>query len=127
MLNNEKGQSLAEFALVLPLLLILIVGMVDLGRVLYVYSGLHFTVQETVRVGGFGYNDAEIADFASDHFAPGDGGQLNVSISPEEGARKSGEYMTVTLGYEVAPITPFASQLFNGPIQLSADSTIRIE
>lgn len=127
MLRNEKGQSLAEFALILPLLLLLIVGIVDLGRVLYVYSGLHFTVQETVRVGGFGYNDSEIAEFASDHFATGEGSQLSVSISPDEGARKSGEYITITLGYDVDPITPFASQAFSGPIQLSADSTIRIE
>ncbi|AOM83863.1 TadE family protein [Salisediminibacterium beveridgei] len=127
MLKNEKGQSLAEFALVLPLLLLLIVGIVDFGRVLYTYSGLHFTVQETVRVGGFGYNDGEIAEFASDHFATGDGSQLSVSISPDESARKSGEYITITLGYDVDPITPFASQVFSGPIHLRADSTIRIE
>lgn len=127
MLKNEKGQSLAEFALILPLLLLLIVGIVDFGRVLYTYSGLHFTAQETVRVGGFGYNDAEIIDFAANHFATGDGADLGVSVSPDEGARKSGEYITITLSYSVDPITPFASQVFNGPIQLSADSTIRIE
>lgn len=127
MVKNEKGQAIVEFALVIPLLLLLIVGIVDLGRVLYSYSTLHFTAQETVRLGGFGYDDSEITAFAKNNFTAGDATKLTVTITPAAEDRKSGEYVTVTLEYPVDPIVPFASEVFSGPIQLSSDSTIRIE
>jgi Flp pilus assembly protein TadG len=127
MIKNEKGQALVEFVLVVPLLLLLIVGIVDLGRVLYSYSTLHFTAQETVRLAGFGYDDSEIRAFAKDNYTAGDSSKLNVAISPNDANRKSGEYVTVKLEYAVNPITPFASKVFSGPVLLTADSTIRIE
>ena len=54
MIKEQKGQSLVEFALVLPLLLLLICGIVDLGRLLFAYASLNMTTQEAVRVGGLG-------------------------------------------------------------------------
>ncbi len=50
MIKDQKGQSLVEFALVIPVFLLLILFIVDLGRVAYTYTALHFTVQETVRL-----------------------------------------------------------------------------
>ncbi len=42
----EKGQSLVELALVLVFILILLVGLVDLGRVLFYYQSMRDAVQE---------------------------------------------------------------------------------
>ena len=36
-IKKEKGQSLVEFALLLPILLIILIGVVDLGRMYYAY------------------------------------------------------------------------------------------
>ena len=127
MIRNERGQALVEFVLVIPLLLLLLVGIVDIGRMAYTYSSLHFTAQETVRIGGFGHGDAEIAEFARDNFKLGDPSELQVMVTPEPAVRKSGDYITVILKYPINPITPFASQIFSGPIMLKTDSTIRIE
>jgi Flp pilus assembly protein TadG len=38
--RNERGQSLVEFALSLPLLLLVLSGLLDLGRVYFVYVAL---------------------------------------------------------------------------------------
>ncbi len=44
--QKEKGQSLVELALVLVFILILLVGIVDLGRVLFYYQAMRDAVQE---------------------------------------------------------------------------------
>jgi len=44
--RREQGQSLVEFALLLPLLLILLLGVLDLGRVFYVLVALKDAADE---------------------------------------------------------------------------------
>jgi Flp pilus assembly protein TadG len=44
--RNEKGQSLVEFAFSIVVLLLLVAGVVDLGRALYTYMGLRDAAQE---------------------------------------------------------------------------------
>ena len=59
MRRDERGQSLVETALVLPVLLLLLVGILDFGRIMYSYAHLHMAAQETVRVGGLDKSDSE--------------------------------------------------------------------
>ncbi|WP_064092021.1 TadE/TadG family type IV pilus assembly protein [Rossellomorea aquimaris] len=127
MVKNESGQSIVEMALVLPVLLLLLVGIIDLGRLLYSYSHLHLATQETVRLGGLGQGDGEMIQFARNYISFPDSTLLDVNISPAEGGRESGDYMTVQLSYPFEPFTPFVDQLFTGPVQIQTDSTIRVE
>ena len=47
---RERSQSLVEFAIVAPLLLVLLFAVVDFGRVIYIYVTLNQAVNEGVRV-----------------------------------------------------------------------------
>src|SRR5919108_6520180 len=47
--GKSKGQSLVEFALILPAFLLLFAGVLDLGRVFYA----HITVNNAAREGAF--------------------------------------------------------------------------
>jgi Flp pilus assembly protein TadG len=47
----KKGQTLVEFALVIPVLLLLLLGFLDLGRALFYYSSLSNAVREGTRSG----------------------------------------------------------------------------
>lgn len=47
---GQRSQGMVEFALVAPLLLLLLFGIVDFGRVIYVYVTLNQAVNEGVRV-----------------------------------------------------------------------------
>ena len=49
--SGEKGQSLVELALVLPVLLIILAGTVDLGRILFYYLSMRNAAQEGVTFG----------------------------------------------------------------------------
>lgn len=127
MVRSEKGQALLEFALVLPILIILLMGIIDFGRVSYVYMNLHLTTQETVRQGGLGKSDSDIIQFALDHFKAGNPDSLEIQITPVELYRSSGDYITVTLSYPVQYITPFLSSVLPSPHMVSTNSTLRVE
>jgi hypothetical protein len=126
MIKEEKGQSMTEFALLLPLLLLLICGIVDMGRLLFAYQSLHMTAQEAVRLGGLGKSDVEIVTYAKGHVQVAKAAQLIVTIEPVQAARKPGQDVTVTLSYKLPFITPLVSRVIPVPT-LSTNSTIRVE
>ncbi|MGP4079833.1 TadE/TadG family type IV pilus assembly protein [Pseudalkalibacillus sp. R45] len=127
MIKNEKGQSMVEMALVLPLLLLILMGIFDFGRIMYTYMHLQLATQESVRLGGLGRDDAAIIDFARDYIHVGDSSDLQVNISPNDSTRDSGDYMTVTLEYPVDYLTPLMSKILPSPVLVKTDSTIRVE
>lgn len=127
MIREEKGQAIVEFALVIPILLLIFVGIVDIGRLTFVYTSLHFTGQESVRVAGLGGTDEKIRAKAYESFNADDPTKLLIDSSLLHEERKSGEYITITVTYPYTPLTPFVGSLFSGSINLSVDSTIRIE
>lgn len=49
MRNSQRSQSLAEFAIIAPILLLLLFGIVDFGRIIYIYSTLNQAVNEGAR------------------------------------------------------------------------------
>lgn len=127
MIKDQRGQSLVETALLLPVLLLLMVGIIDLGRAIYSYAYLQMAAQETVRLGGLGESDQQITNFADQYVKLGDSTQLQVEITPSDTERQSGDYVTVTLRYPFVFITPFISMLFPSPFYIETQSTIRVE
>ena len=47
--ERSRGQALVEFALVLPIFILILVGIFDLGRAVYVYSTVNNAAREAVR------------------------------------------------------------------------------
>lgn len=125
LVKNERGQSILEFALVAPLLLILMVGIFDFGRVYSTYLNMNMATQEAARIGSLGASDAEIRQMAQDKSVV-DPALLEVDIDPSEGeGRKSGDYLHVQLTYPVEFFTPFVSQV--GDWEITTATTIRVE
>ncbi|MGE5292510.1 MAG: TadE/TadG family type IV pilus assembly protein [Micromonosporaceae bacterium] len=48
--RGEQGQALVEFALVLPVFILLLVGLFDLGRAVYAFNTISNASREAVRV-----------------------------------------------------------------------------
>ena len=49
--SGRRGQNLVEFAILLPVLVLFLLIIIDLGRVVYSYSALHNAVREGARYG----------------------------------------------------------------------------
>ena len=70
--NKEKGQAFVEFGLVLVLLLILLAGVVDLGRAFYTFIMLRDAAMEGVAYGSaFPGHCNQIEDRIIDNLNPG--------------------------------------------------------
>jgi hypothetical protein len=126
-IKDQRGQSLTEFALLLPLLLLLICGIIDFGRIAFTYMHLNITAQEAVRLGGLGQGDLQITEFAKNYIVVGEPETLEVTIIPSEAERNPGEYVTVTLGLPFHSITPFISEILPESLKIITNSTIRVE
>jgi Flp pilus assembly protein TadG len=56
--RTERAQAIVEFALVLPILMVVLVGMFEAGRMLYTYAAINNASREAVRFGSaLGYDD----------------------------------------------------------------------
>lgn len=124
-ISHEKGQSLVEFALLLPLLLYLICGIIDFGRVMYTHMQLNLVTQEAVRLGGLGRSDADIRQYTLDHVDHPT--KVIVTISPSDSVRNPGDYVKVNLEEQIEYITPLMSTVLPSPYRVITDSTIRVE
>src|ERR1043165_3054641 len=55
----QRAQAIVEFALVLPILMLLLVGILEVGRMIYIYAAVNNASREAVRFGSaLGYDDS---------------------------------------------------------------------
>lgn len=126
-MTKKKGQTLLELALVLPILLIFFCGIVDFGRILHAGATINLVSQESVRLAGLGKSDIEVIQFAKEKAYFKDKTEISVSISPTDTVRKSGDYVTVNINYNVRYITPIISAFTSSAYVVSGKATIRVE
>ena len=132
-INFNKGQSLAEFALTLPLLMLLIMGVFDLGRAVYYFSAISNAANEAARYGAIYHCDESGIEDVARQFAIG----LDDSLQ-FDGIRKESiviedvtvpEYIYVSLTYDFLPATPLIGKFLSedGIIQIHKEAVQRIE
>lgn len=126
-LRGQRGQSVVELALVLPVLLLLLLGMVDFGRLGAAYLSLQHAAREGVRLGITGATDGEIAEQVRDAAAAVDVSRLTISIGPPEAERFPGADLTIELGYPFRPLTPFVERIVGSEATLRVRLVSRVE
>ncbi|HEY8491025.1 MAG TPA: TadE/TadG family type IV pilus assembly protein [Dehalococcoidia bacterium] len=124
--RGERGQSLVEFALVLPLFLILVFGIVDFGNALQDYITLSNAAREGARLGVTGVPEATIRQRTLDT-AAAVGGPVTVTVTNACG--QVGQSLRVQARYTYQPITPLGSFIagISGGIPLSVSADMRLE
>ena len=151
--RNARGVALIEFALVLPLLLVLIFSIVDFGMYFFIQHTIQFATREGARLALVGrqLNDAQgnqmsreasIIKQISDKAAVAiDPGKLQISIFPvtagygdpvdwqnTQDAGGPGSYMRVVTRYDYKFVTPLLGALVpDGRLRISAQATYRNE
>lgn len=130
--DRSLGQSLTEFALLLPVLLLLVLGALDLGRV---YLGWVNLQQMTRVAAGFAADNA--LDWPADQARYVErlrGESMLINCVPDEstwlpqyGSDISlGQHVTVKIDCEFSLVTPIISQLLGTSITASASTTYPI-
>ncbi|SET06038.1 TadE-like protein [Oceanobacillus limi] len=124
MIRKQDGQSLVEFALVIPIFLLLLVGIFDFGRIFYTHLQLEFVSQEAVRMAGLGYGDEAVTAYTMNEL-PSKNGELEITVTPTEANRTSGKYVTVKLAYPEEFFNVLGGLAI--PYTVETSSTIRVE
>lgn len=129
--DGEKGQNLVEFAMVVPIFLILVFAIVDFGMGFHAWITVTNAAREGARVGAVGADAATIEARVIDSASSLIGEDLDVTIVNAQGA--PGEAVSVDVGYDYELITPLSNLLgiFGGglgsPITFHSESEMRIE
>lgn len=118
-----------EFALILPLLALILMGIFDLGRAFYAYNVVANAAREGARAGVIATaTDADIRA-AVRRYAIGlePIPDAKITIIPS-GSRISGGTITVRVEYDFTAVTPLIDTFLpNGKLTLSSIATMRVE
>jgi Flp pilus assembly protein TadG len=123
-LRSEKGQEVVEFALVIPLLFLLIFGIIDFSNIIFSYDTISNATREGARYGIIHPTDYNGIRTAARRLTTGlDPGALQINVTQPEGN------IRVEAIYNVSLITGFVMEIAgNKPyLRLESVSTMRIE
>lgn len=126
-LKNQSGQALVEFAIILPILILIIMGILQFGMMLNTYLTIENASREGARTGIVGSSDAEIKNLITDISPTLDSRDLTVTITPQGASRQSGTTLTVKVSYNYKLTVPIISSIFNNAIVLNGQTSMRIE
>lgn len=130
--RHERGQTLVEFALIIPLFALILFALLDFGRVIYTQNTVEQAAREASRVGtlepsaaAWKYNLIRNAAISS---AAGIGlsnanivGQGCDDCFYPDGA-SSGGMVVVTVNTHVALLTPILGQVLGGSFTVTSTS-----
>lgn len=124
--QRQSGQSLVEFAMVMPFLILIIMGVFDLGWAVYANNTISLAAREGARVGIISTKtDAQICAQAQ---ATSQSLSIECSVSPSPN-RQSGGTVAVTITYTYTPITPLIGNILGngGQLTLTSMATMYVE
>ena len=110
-INNQNGAALVEFAIVLPLLLILVFGVIEFGVMFYDKAVITNASREGARAGITGVANSDIEDIVKDYckfnlinlsnndFDPAADPYDDISISKDDSSIDGSKVLTVRLEY----------------------------
>ncbi len=136
-----RGQALTEFAIVLPVFLLIVLALFDIGRAVFIYNGLTNAAREGARLAIVNQDTALIAQRAQEMAfgtaittPPADLAKFYKASPSTSDIESNGECSPVVVGCIAVvvadaswtPITPIIGSLL-GPINLTAQSELSVE
>jgi Flp pilus assembly protein TadG len=134
--EREAGQVLVEFAMAISVFILLVMGVVDLGRLVYQYNGVSEAARELARTtsvhpGSVLGADAETTGvyLTQRGMVPGLAAPtyacVDIAGATVTGVCTAGNWVRVTIHSTFIPATPLATVL--GTIVLTSSANARIE
>jgi Flp pilus assembly protein TadG len=135
--RRRRGQGLVEFALILPVLLLIIVGTMEFGRFLFVYVSIANAAREGARFGmanPTGSVDMTIEEAARTHVSLVDPSEVDITVGYDPGPTRADEWtpwpddldigwrVLVAVDYTVNPITPIVQMFVPDGLRIQTTS-----
>lgn len=124
LMKSEKGQSLVEFALLLPVLVLLLFGIIDFGRIFHAYLTIDHAGREAARTASIGKDTTTIKNTAVSDASSIRLTADQVGVTP--GTLSSGSNVTITITYPINFLTPVIGNIV-GPVTLKNTTVMRVE
>jgi len=128
LLDRDEGASALEFALIFPILIILIVGMIQFGIIFNQWLMIEHAAREGARWAGL-RNEADfvrtrvIEAASAIGVEPGD-----ITITPDDPvSAQPNTSITVRVEHDAPVITPMMEAIFGAHVGMTAQATQRVE
>lgn len=105
---NKRGQALVEFVIILPIFILLVLGVIDMGRIMYTKMNLEQQMSDVVDYYKKGENIEDIKAKTNN----------DIKINLE------GKYTTIIITKEIDIITPGLQLVFNNPYIIKTKRSI---
>ncbi|HEU4672420.1 MAG TPA: TadE family protein [Candidatus Limnocylindrales bacterium] len=133
----RRGQALVEFALIAPVLFLILFAIFDVGRLVYVYNNLSNSTRNGARAGIVTLQPdppctpgttthVQCAELVTESYFTAVPDGTAVASCDDANACAVGSVLTVTASSQVTFLTPVISQLL-GPITVSATTQMGVE
>ena len=109
-MNKNRGQALVEFVIIIPVLLIILLGIVDFGNIIYRKYALENTLDTVINL----YENnkqVELEEFIDNE---------NVKVKYED----DNEFVKIVLTKNINLITPLLNKFLNNPHEVKVERTI---
>ena len=127
LLRSERGQTMVETAIVLPVVVLMLVAMVDAGRVFHSWIVVTNGAREGARAGAARQAESVVIariDASMSGWTCEDP-EILCTHSGVLGA--SGTPVQVTVSRDVDLLSPLISQFWGGTVTLTGDATMQLE
>jgi Flp pilus assembly protein TadG len=117
MLHDRRGSAAAEFALVLTPLLLFLLGIIEIGRLMWTANALHYSVEEAARCASNNTatcgTASQIQTFAAGHSGEGFAASVFTATTPSCGNQVSASYpMALNIPFGTYSITLTAQSCY---------------
>ena len=134
--DRESGQALVEFAIIAPVVFMIILGLFDAGRMVFINNELSEAAREGARWGAVQGRAAAEADGDNTDVTAVVGSHIVIAPAPAiglsctdlgaaGGSCGSGDLLTISVSSSVSAVTPFIGQII-GPMTLSSQAQMTI-
>jgi Flp pilus assembly protein TadG len=122
--SGERASAAVEFALVLPLVLVMVLALLQVGLLVKDRLVVEESARAGAREGAVTTDDAEVTRAATEAAVSLDPRRLEVAVQREGGA---GDPVTVRVTYHAPVAVPLVAWLFPPAVDLAATAVMRQE
>jgi Flp pilus assembly protein TadG len=121
--GKSRGQSLVEFALVLLPLLMLLIGIIDVGRAIYGFNTVANASREAARYAIVDQTAGEVVQTAVESAAALDLDATDVAFTT---CAVKFCQLSVTVSWDYTPVTPLIGDMFNPTISSTTSMPVEV-